>query len=66
MPSRRRKKSAGTTPPSRRRRKGLPPPESVIAEDVLVSPKGTRYRVLSTTEKDAYENGEEEPRREDR
>jgi hypothetical protein len=56
VPSRR-KKSAGTTRPPRRR-KGLPPPESVVAEDELVSPKGTRYRVLTTTEKDAYENGE--------
>lgn len=61
MPSRRRKKPAATTP---RRRKGLPPPESVVAEEKLVSPKGAHYRVLKTTERDAYENGEEGPRRE--
>jgi hypothetical protein len=34
---------------------GLPDPESVVSERVFVSPKGRRYRVLRTTEKDPYD-----------
>jgi hypothetical protein len=34
-------------------RAGLPEPESVVGEGVLTSPKGTQYRVLHTTERDA-------------
>lgn len=41
----------GPTP----RRPGLPAPENVVAERRFVSPKGRRYRILRTTEKDAYE-----------
>jgi len=36
-------------------RPGLPDPSSVLAETVLVSPKGQRYRILRTDEKDAYD-----------
>ncbi len=42
-------------PSPKRRRRGLPPPESVVAEDELLSPSGSRYRVLTSTERDAYE-----------
>ena len=44
--------------PSQRRAKtapGLPNPESVIAEKTFISPKGKRYRVLTTTETDPYD-----------
>jgi hypothetical protein len=34
---------------------GLPDPESVVSERVLISPKGRRYRILRTTEKDSYD-----------
>jgi hypothetical protein len=35
---------------------GLPDPEEIVAERSFVSPKGKRYRVLRTNERDAYEN----------
>jgi hypothetical protein len=44
--------------PSRRRAKtapGLPDPTSVIAEKTFISPKGHRYRILTTTETDPYD-----------
>lgn len=43
-------------------RRRLPQPEDVVAEATLVSPKGRRYRVLRTDERDAYED----PRTSDR
>jgi hypothetical protein len=39
----------------RPRRRGLPAKESVVEEKVFVSPKGTPYRILRTTEVDEYE-----------
>jgi hypothetical protein len=33
----------------------LPKPESVISEKTFTSPKGTRYRILTTTEMDPYD-----------
>ena len=36
-------------------RPGLPDPTSVVSEKEFTSPKGGRYRVLRTTETDAYE-----------
>lgn len=49
----------GKIPPSRRRRAappprnpGLPDPGTVTGEAVLVSPRGRRYRILRTTERD--------------
>lgn len=36
-------------------RAGLPDPDSVVSETELTSPSGRRYRVIRTTEKDAYE-----------
>jgi hypothetical protein len=43
----------------RKRRAGLPNEASVVAETEFTSPKGTRYRVLKTNEKDVYDNGEQ-------
>jgi len=36
-------------------RAGLPDPASVVSEGAFTSPKGVRYRVLRTTETDAYD-----------
>jgi hypothetical protein len=41
--------------PAASARAGLPDPDSVMSEDELVSPKGHRYRVLHTTERDDYD-----------
>lgn len=35
--------------------KGLPAPESVVGELEFISPKGNRYRIIKTTEMDAYD-----------
>jgi len=44
------------TPPSpASRNPGLPDPKTVISERTFVSPKGTRFRILRTTEKDPYD-----------
>jgi hypothetical protein len=34
---------------------GLPDKETVISERTLTSPKGTRYRIITTTERDPYD-----------
>jgi hypothetical protein len=34
---------------------GLPDPKSVVSERIFISPKGRRYRILRTTEKDSYD-----------
>jgi hypothetical protein len=34
---------------------GLPDPNTVVSERILVSPKGRRYRVITTTERDPYD-----------
>ncbi len=36
-------------------RAGLPDPKSVVAEEAFISPKGGKYRVLHTTERDGYD-----------
>jgi hypothetical protein len=41
-----------------KRRAGLPDDASVVAETEFTSPKGTRYRILKTNEKDPYDNRE--------
>ena len=38
-----------------KRRRGLPKPDSVVAEVPFTSPGGRTYRILRTTERDAYE-----------
>jgi hypothetical protein len=44
-----------TTPGQDAERPGLPDKESVVSEKTLVSPKGRRYRILKTNERDAYD-----------
>jgi hypothetical protein len=39
----------------RKREPGMPDESSVIAEKTFTSPKGTRYRILKTTETDPYD-----------
>jgi hypothetical protein len=47
---------SGETPqPGKAPNPGLPDPASVVSERVFVSPKGRRYRILRTTEKDPYD-----------
>jgi hypothetical protein len=40
-------------------RSGLPAPESIISKTEFTSPKGTKYRIIKTTETDPYD----EPKR---
>jgi hypothetical protein len=58
-----RKPDARTSPPGKAR-PGLPDPEEIVAERSFVSPKGKRYRVLRTNERDAYEE-DDRPERKD-
>ncbi len=44
--------------PESGRRGGLPDEKSIVSEHTFVSPKGKRYRILRTTEKDEYEEGD--------
>ena len=61
MPRAARKKRAGPKagPPAKpapRRPRVLPPPESIIAVEEFTSPKSKKtYRVIETTETDAYD-----------
>jgi hypothetical protein len=48
-------KRKGAKPAPRRRAAGLPDEASVIAEKPFVSPKGRAYRIIRTTETDAYD-----------
>jgi len=41
-----------------KRRPGLPNEASVLEEREFTSPRGTKYRLLRTNEKDAYDNGD--------
>jgi hypothetical protein len=38
---------------------GLPDKERVISERTLVSPKGKRYRIIRTSERDPYDPSDE-------
>jgi hypothetical protein len=44
---------------ARKRRAGLPNEASVLEEREFRSPKGTKYRLLRTNEKDAYDNDDD-------
>jgi hypothetical protein len=54
-------KRKGPKPPARPpdsgspRNPGLPDPKTVVSERTLISPKGTRFRIIRTTEKDPYD-----------
>jgi hypothetical protein len=51
------RRSSTTTPPAKGKpgNPGLPDPRTVLFERPFVSPKGGRYRIITTTEKDAYD-----------
>lgn len=40
---------------ARPRNPGLPDPKTVVSERLFVSPKGRRFRIIATTEKDPYD-----------
>jgi hypothetical protein len=40
-----------------KRRPGLPHPSEIVGESAFTSPKGKRYRIIRTTEKDPYDEG---------
>lgn len=40
---------------TRPRNPGLPDPKTVVSERLFVSPKGRRFRIITTTEKDPYD-----------
>jgi hypothetical protein len=42
---------------------GLPYKKTVISERTLTSPKGTRYRIITTTEKDPYDPPDDKDKR---
>ena len=50
-----RKKRRTERPRSEKRRVGLPDPASVLSEKIFTSPTGRSYRILRTTERDAYD-----------
>lgn len=53
------KKNVSKTKTEKPRRAGLPAPDSIISEVTFISSKGKKYRIIKTTEKDAYDkNGE--------
>jgi hypothetical protein len=43
------------TGPLRKPRPGLPAPDRIVSKKTFTSPKGRRYRILRTTEMDAYD-----------
>jgi hypothetical protein len=45
---------------TRPRNPGRPDPKTVVSERTLVSPKGRRYRVITTTEKDPYDRDDDD------
>jgi hypothetical protein len=49
-------KSGGQTLDGSPMRPGLPPQSAVLSELSLESPKGNRYRILRTSEKDAKDD----------
>jgi hypothetical protein len=51
----RRKPQKEATPTVRPRNPGLPDPKTVVSERTFISPKGRRFRILRTTEKDPYD-----------
>ena len=53
----RRSSSSQVTSRSPNKAPWLPDKESIVSEKILTSSKGRRYRVLTTTETDAYDQG---------
>jgi len=61
-PSRKGAKTGGQPVGGTPSRAGLPPQSAVLSELTLNSPKGNRYRILRTSEKDATDDDKEPPR----
>jgi hypothetical protein len=38
----------------------LPDPKTIVSERAFVSPKGRRFRIITTTEKDPYDPADDE------
>jgi len=57
MPKRKgpRKTSGQARQRRRQRNPGLPDPKTIVSERTVVSPKGQRFRIITTTDKDAYD-----------
>jgi hypothetical protein len=51
-----RKISGEPRPRGRAPNPGLPDPKTVVSERTFVSPKGRRYRIITTTDKDPYDS----------
>lgn len=45
------------------RNPGLPDPKTVVSERTFVSPKGRRFRIIRTTEKDPYDPDDNDKKR---
>jgi hypothetical protein len=45
---------------ARLRNLGLPDKETIVSERTFTSPKGKRYRIIRTTEKDPYDPPDDE------
>lgn len=60
-PSRRKRRA--TSSPDDKSRPGLPDPASVLSEKAFTSPAGRTYRILRTTERDAYDPPQKDARR---
>ena len=43
------------SPSAAEQERPVPDPDSIVSEKTMTSPKGTRYRVIETTETDEYE-----------
>jgi len=52
-------KRGGNEPGKRVPRPRLPPRSSVLSESTIVSPKGARYRILRSSERDATDDDKE-------
>ena len=53
------RKAAKKVPKATRpRNPGLPDPKTVVSERLFVSPRGRRFRIITTTEKDPYDPDE--------
>jgi hypothetical protein len=42
-------------PPAEGRPDWLPPPESIVSETEMTSPSGAKYKIVRSTEQDAYD-----------
>ncbi|HLQ91876.1 MAG TPA: hypothetical protein VK148_17780 [Xanthobacteraceae bacterium] len=55
-----RKPAGPSSETARPRNPGLPDPKTIVSERAFVSPKGRRFRIITTTEKDPYDPADDE------